>query len=221
MTNRSQLDWFLQRLPPTYHLLLTEGVAWSRYETLYFDTPDRRSFRDHIRGRRPRIKVRVRHHVERRQAFLEVKKKTGDEHTQKWRKERPFEQQGLDSEDLIFVGEHTPFPATGLVPTLETHFRRATLLATDSGERLTIDLQLRWKRPDVEEALAELVVIELKQLREARHTPAAALLRALGMRKNSFSKYCAGVALLLPLEHPVHRKVLMKTVAKLGSWKAN
>ncbi len=39
--------------------------CWARYESIYLDTPDRALYHAHRCGRRPRYKVRIRHHVDR------------------------------------------------------------------------------------------------------------------------------------------------------------
>jgi len=48
-----------------YGLLLACGEPLARYRTLYFDSPDRRFYHQHRRGRRDRFKVRSRHYLDR------------------------------------------------------------------------------------------------------------------------------------------------------------
>src|SRR5262245_34239806 len=56
-----------------YAVLRVPTGSVAAYRSLYFDTPDLRSFHDHRRGRRIRHKIRVRHYPDREVSFLEIK----------------------------------------------------------------------------------------------------------------------------------------------------
>ena len=63
--------------------VLRAGPDSARYSTRYFDTSDLRMYDDHRRGRCPRYKVRMRHHLDRTLSFLEVKRKGTNQQTTK------------------------------------------------------------------------------------------------------------------------------------------
>src|SRR5690606_37665419 len=109
-----QVDMFLRGLHAHYHILLAGGAGWARYETCYFDTPDLLTFHEHIRGRRPRVKLRIRHHLDRRRSFLEVKRKTNGGKTEKVRVPRSFGDSFLSPNDRSFIGDHCSLPVDAL-----------------------------------------------------------------------------------------------------------
>lgn len=195
----SQLPIFLGRLSTTHRVLRAAGAPAATYETCYFDTADRRMYDDHRRGRRPRYKVRVRHQLERQLTFVEIKKRGHDGRTRKARLPRPFGDMTLDEEARAFLAAQTPFDPDALAPSLWVNFRRATVLATEYEERLTIDWtfaftmdaqELRWNR---------IAIVEIKQPRYHHDSPAVRALREFGLREDGLSKYCVGSAKLAPV----------------------
>lgn len=85
-----------------------------------------------------------------------------------------------------------------LVPSLVTDYRRATLLDAVAGSRLTIDVDLRFYAGHGADTRvrSETVVIETKSA--AGPGRVDTVLRRLGVRPVSVSKYCVGIALLHP-----------------------
>src|SRR4051812_22362609 len=55
-----------------------DGRRRFSYRTVYFDTPDLRTFHDHVAGRRPRFKLRTRCYLDSQNCQFEVKVKTTD-----------------------------------------------------------------------------------------------------------------------------------------------
>lgn len=185
---------FLRGLRDDYHILAAGNTGWARYETCYFDTPDLYAFHEHVRGRRPRYKVRIRHHVDRERSFLEIKRKTNGGKTEKARRDRPFRDTTLTDEDRAFICENSGLPAELLCPAVWTNFRRATFVGVSTNERITVDVGLSFTKEGGEEQGVTFGIIELKQPRITHSTPAMQLLRQLCVREQSLSKYCAGVA---------------------------
>lgn len=185
----------LPALRPHYKLLLANGNALARYETLYFDTDDLRCFHDHRRGSRPRFKVRMRHYKDRDLTFLEVKTKRSDYLTDKQR--RPH-QTGTDlsDDDLRFISEWCDVPTESLREQVWTNFRRITLVGDDTAERITIDTQLELVDGTRREELPGVVIMEVKQAPFNVRTPAMRALRDAGKRRVSASKYCTANVLL-------------------------
>jgi hypothetical protein len=73
LLSRDALPGLLERLAPTHRVLEIEGGRAFEYRTTYFDTPELGAFRDHLQGRRRRLKVRVRHYAHTDDCFLELK----------------------------------------------------------------------------------------------------------------------------------------------------
>jgi hypothetical protein len=65
----------LERLLPAFVALEIDGRRQSPYESVYFDTPGLRCYRDHVEASLPRLKVRTRLYVETRVCSLEAKLK--------------------------------------------------------------------------------------------------------------------------------------------------
>lgn len=219
VTNWKKVTQFVTLLDQHYHVLPTEGRVWARYETCYFDTEGLDAFHEHVRGRRPRFKIRVRRHVERKRAFLEIKRKGADDRTEKYRLDRDYSLDDLTPDELIFVAQHTPFDPESLRSSVWTNFCRATLLGAETEERITIDLDLRFARNGQQKSSDNLAIIELKQRRLSNSSMAARALHDLHVRESSLSKYCAGVANLHEAARPKYKNLLLKRLLRLEKWK--
>src|SRR6185369_17256087 len=75
---RRNFTSLLDQLCTGYRVVRAAGRPAATYDTLYFDTADRRLYEDHRRERGRRYKVRIRHHFERELSFLEVKFQQGN-----------------------------------------------------------------------------------------------------------------------------------------------
>jgi hypothetical protein len=202
------LPALLEALTTGHHLLQAGGRALARYRTEYFDTPERQSYEDHRRGRRPRCKVRIRHHLDRSATFLEVKRKQPDGRTAKARMERPFGRDDLDEGALRFVAAHATLPARRLRHTVTIEFLRMTLLAVHTDERITIDHAVAMQYGPYRETIQELAIVEVKQARFSAATDVMRALRAMRAREETISKYCVALAKLAPVRHHGFTSVL-------------
>lgn len=210
LTTTNVVVKFLEMIVSDYHVLSAGDSRWAKYQTCYFDTPELVAFHEHLRGRLPRYKVRIRHHVEREQSYLEIKQKCPSGKTIKARAKREFGNADLAGKDLGFIGEYCPLPPAELEASVWTNFRRATLIGVHTNERITVDLGLTFERGDQTSSRHQLAIIELKQPRFSHTTPAALALRALHVRQASMSKYCAAVADL----HEGARKRARQTMSR-------
>ena len=201
------LPALLGHLRPAYALLLAGDREWARYESVYFDTPERELFHAHRRGLRPRYKVRIRHHVDRSLSFLEIKHKERSGRTRKMRLDLPFAAAALTERELQFIEAHAPVAAARLLPCVTISFLRLTLLSRDAHERLTIDRRLRLSDGVRVEELPQVVVVEVKQERHATAGAVATLL-AQRAREASVSKYCLGTILLASVPANVFKPAL-------------
>lgn len=188
----------LATLTPEYALVRAGGEPIGQYRTLYLDTEDYELVREHHRGRRPRYKVRIRHYVERRLTFLEIKQKTNANTTLKARRPIPYETEVLTDEDRAFIATHTPLDPARLVPSLRTDFSRLTLVGKHTLERATFDINLLFRAPNHQDGFPTLVIAEVKQDRFRSQTPLMLALKSAGLRPQSVSKYCTAAVLLQP-----------------------
>lgn len=182
--------------------------VWARYESEYFDTPDRALYHAHRRDVRPRHKIRVRRHVDRNLSFLEIKRKEKNGRTVKLRLTVPGDQASLGARERDFIEAHTPLGAAHLVPSLSVAFLRLTLVGRVANERLTLDQKLRVTAAGRSERISGAVIAEIKQDRNAHHGPASATLRTLRAREIAVSKYCLGTMLVAAVPSNVFRPAL-------------
>lgn len=210
------LDPLLTCLSADYRIVRSAGWPAATYETWYFDTPERQMYEDHRRGRGRRYKVRVRHHVERKLTFLEVKRKDVSDRTTKARLERRFGDCTLDAEAAAFIERHSPYRAARLSPRLFIAFRRATLVGEAVNERLTLDWDLELGDDRRRVSLPHVVIAEVKQGRYSHGSPAVATLRTLHVREQAISKYCLASVTLAGVRGNTFRPAL-RAVERLSA----
>jgi hypothetical protein len=71
----------IARLPQGYLVLEIDGRRGFSYESVYFDTPDLLTYRQHLQGRRRRYKVRTRAYLDSAHCVFEVKLKGARDRT--------------------------------------------------------------------------------------------------------------------------------------------
>lgn len=194
-----QLARALDRMADRFDVLEIKGQRAFGYATRYFDDPALRSYHDHHQGRRLRSKVRVRRYLDAGLTYLEVKLKTLRDVTVKRRMTLSGMPEALDDAALAFVDDcHRDLYGAPLgrplVAGLGMRYARATLVARDGGERMTIDGGLvfctetggRPVRPD-------LFILETKSA--LGRGLADAVLREQHLKPTPrLSKYCIGLA---------------------------
>jgi hypothetical protein len=202
---RDALGELLERLRPTHHVLEIDGLREFGYSTTYFDTPELTAFRDHVQGRRRRLKARVRRYVDSGDCFFELKLRGPRNCTLKRRLAHDPALGGkLTAESAAALASWVEAayrrpPPEPLSPVLEVDFRRTTLAVLDRGERLTIDVDIAMRTPSGDgfgHLDSDLALVESKSPRG----PALATreLNLLGARRlEGMSKYCLGVVLAL------------------------
>lgn len=194
-----RLEDLLASWAPRMRVLEVDGRRATRYGNTYFDTPDLRTYRDHLQRRRRRFKIRTRVYGDARTAMLEVKLKGRDGQTNKQRRPHPHDDRThLGDEALAFVEETLAeayamaLPAP-LAPVATNSFERTTLVDLPAGERITIDRGLTVESLGRRIELgADHAVVETKSPRwrgAASHE-----LHARGLRPDRVSKYCLGIA---------------------------
>ncbi|MFB6722056.1 polyphosphate polymerase domain-containing protein [Kribbella sp. NPDC056345] len=200
------------RLRATFAALWIDGRCSFRYESVYFDTADHELYRQHLQGRRRRYKLRTRAYLDSGECSLEIKLKGARSETIKSRVDYPLPDRArLTPPAWDFVTERlqTEYgvpPEPRLGPALATTYRRSTLVDPVGHARLTCDTDLRFSAPGHSvQVRPDVVLVESKTA--GRAGTADDVLRELGVRPISVSKYCVAVALLNPRlrANPWHR----------------
>jgi hypothetical protein len=199
------------RLPDTYAVLEIDQLRGFAYESVYFDTPDLLTYRQHLQGRRRRYKVRTRAYLDSGDCTFEVKLKGRREQTIKARLPYPVADRAhINPQAHAFLADQLREaygqPAPQLAANVTTAYRRTTLVDLQRGTRLTVDVDLTCSGGGkVAVGLSRHVLVETK--RHGPHGDADIALRSLGLRPIEMSKYCVAVALLHPgiRRNPWHR----------------
>lgn len=188
----------LAQMQNDYQTLEIDGLRLQPYNTLYFDTPDYYFYREHLRRRAERFKLRVRTYLANDLTFLEVKQHTNKGRTVKERVQIDNYWPVMDAEALGWAVERLPSSAWPLKPVLNNRFYRFLLVNPDQAERITLDFELQFRNQTHNTEIGPLVVVEVK--RESTHQKSVFInqLHLAHQRPSSFSKYCIGLALLNP-----------------------
>ena len=171
-----------------------------RYESVYFDTPDRVSYLAAAHRRRRRFKVRTRSYLDSGLCSLEVKTRERRGLTEKHRLRYTIDQRDqLNEGALEFINGFDMIAPISrrLAPTLTTRYERTTLFEPGSRSRITIDTSLQCERPDGSSvSLPEIAIVETK----TSGAPCAIdhVLWKFHRRPTKISKYCTGLAALTP-----------------------
>lgn len=177
-----------------------DGSRAFRYESVYFDTPDLASFLGAARRRPRRFKVRSRTYLDSDLCMLEVKTRDNRGRTVKHRcAYGSVDRSRLTPAGASFVAgvEQVGGLAPHLRPSLTTSYRRATLLLGDGSGRVTVDTELAWEHPRAGSiGLPGLALVETKTT--GRPCAFDHVLWGAGCRPVTISKYCTGLAALVP-----------------------
>lgn len=207
VTTKERLVKLLELCQGHYFAQFHCGKRIADYKTTYWDTDAHFFYMEHMRGRAPRQKVRVRTYMDSDDTFLEIKTKNNHGRTRKRRI-------GVPSQDILSAGEqldvksgvvYTPDafvqemvhkPLSDMKPTVQNRFNRITLVNYGMTERLTIDYDIHFLNFETgqETDTGNLVIVELKRDGNV-YSPILALLRHLRIKPHGFSKYCIGSCL--------------------------
>lgn len=187
-----QLPSVLEKAMPLYHVLDINGIRASQYETLYFDTENHDLYMRHQCGKMNRYKVRQRKYVESNLYFFEVKFKNNKGRTIKERIKRKKFEFVIEGKTEKLLKEISPLRTEMLKPNLWVNYKRITLVNKHSKERITLDINLEYKKKNATKLLNKLVIAEVKQ-EKIWHSPFIKILRKHGIREGGISKYCFGV----------------------------
>ena len=173
-----------------FQIVPTSNHHVAEYQTQYFDTSEYTFFTNHLRGKRPRYKVRLRRYPERNLCVLECKKKNAADLTVKTSLEVPYNTDSLS--DYLTFFDAIPINGASLSPSLSNTFHRITLLHNTLEERLTIDFNIRFNTRTDDFALDNCIIVERKRLPASSGSTIPSLLRSIRAYPLSISKYCIG-----------------------------
>jgi VTC domain len=192
----------LRRIRRGHEVLEIDGRREFAYQSMYFDTPDLRCFRDHVEDRVPRFKARNRLYRDTGRCVFEVKLKLGGGETDKRQVSHPPEAADEFDDDaeqclreaLADAGYKTPDQP--LDKSMRTSFTRLTLTPAGGAERTTCDVGILLERPGGGRARLRNGLLVLESKSESGESPIDGELAALGIEPVSLSKYRTGIALL-------------------------
>jgi hypothetical protein len=187
-----QLTDYLSAISNQYSLLKIGGESVHPYETLYFDTPDFHLYQMHHNGKRNRYKLRCRKYTNTGIAFFEVKSKTNKDRTVKDRLQVANIPEMLDESLYQYINDHTHEELQSYIPALRVYFDRLTLVNKQANERLTFDMNLRYRCNCDEKKILNIVIVEVKQEKYTL-SPFRELMRIQRQPRNYISKYCLGL----------------------------
>lgn len=195
----------LGKLADTYRVLKIGSRYIQDYESLYFDNKEFKFYLDHQNGKLNRHKVRFRKYRDSGLDFIEVKFKNNKRQTSKWRKEisRARYLGGvLLEQDTRFISSFFRVSPGPLLPRFTVAYSRLALVHKDEQERLTIDLDLSYKKENVEKKIKNLSIAEVKQESLRQDSDFFKLMHGLRITPMRFSKYCFGIYQFFPfLKH--------------------
>lgn len=190
-----QLPDVLRMLDKDYFVLEIDGRRISSYESLYYDYATLGLYMRHHNGRSNRYKIRFRKYIESNISFLEVKFKSNKKRTIKKRIQTDDIEYNLKPKSIEFLKEMTPLDVEKLEPSVLIFYRRITLANKDLTERVTIDVNLSFQNYYLREVVEhpDMAIIEVKQERFNRKSPAVQALHQSKVYPIRLSKYCLGV----------------------------
>ena len=192
------LPVLLKQAIQNFRILEIEGLRISTYNTVYFDTTKMDMYLHHVNKRSKRYKIRSRQYLSSGLSFTEIKIKNNKGITSKKRVKTstfPFP----DEVATNFIEAQTPFKVSDLKLMLENKFSRITLVNNTLKERITLDFNLQFSDADKTIDMSNLAIVEVKSEGKMAQKGFNTLLKLNRIQPTSFSKYCAGMALLNPL----------------------
>lgn len=192
----SKLPAILDDLSSTYKLVYINDLAQQPYYTVYFDTPDCGMYIAHQNGKLNRYKIRYRNYLASDLGFLEIKFKNNKGRTAKKRIRFDLKKQNIH-EATDFLQENSPYSSGDIQPQSVVRYTRLTLVNLISGERVTVDYDLRVSDFDDNEKKSDLnhiCIIEVKRDKSSAESIVTKTLLKHRVFTSGMSKYCIGMA---------------------------
>lgn len=188
----SLLASVLSAISSDYRTLRIDDQPMQGYRTSYFDSASFRTYHDHHNQLGRRFKIRYRTYVESDLTFFEVKRSVHGRIV-KERKRSTLPGGRIHGDDRAFASE-LGIDVDGFEPSVRVEYQRILLARFEPQERVTIDLQTTFAHGTTSVAADGLAILEFKQPRVDRTSPAIVACRQVGLRPRRMSKYCTAVA---------------------------
>jgi len=190
---------FLNLAKENYRVLEINNRRIFKYDSLYFDTDDYLLYKYHHNEKVNRVKIRYRKYVESNLTFFEVKYKLFGTRTSKKRIKQEDIKTILTDTEFEKI-QNVSFDKLELKSKLWVYYNRITLVNIQLTERVTLDINLKFKNENGNEVLMEnLTIAEIKQNKRSVLMPFIQMMKQKRIPPLSISKYCMGVALTEPL----------------------
>jgi hypothetical protein len=150
-------------------------------------------YNQHHNNKLNRYKVRQRTYEESGQSYLEIKFKSNKGRTIKNRIETQNTAFPFEANNFEFLTTHLPFNPNTLKPMAWINYSRITLISKQCSEKLTLDLDLEFKKDTESYNLTGLVIAEVKQTQPAP-SHFLKVMKKLGLSADAMSKYCFAIA---------------------------
>jgi hypothetical protein len=206
----------LPELLTDYKVLEIENKRCMSYKSLYYDTEDFNMYMNHQNGKRNRYKIRKRFYVDSNTGFFELKFKNNKGRTIKKRIGLDLSAPSIDIEKYRVIEDESPYQFTNLSPVTANQFERITLVNAQHKERITIDINLIYDRPQMQIKMENLVIIEVKKTESHLKTKIMEVLLSQRVKTQGFSKYLVGTMLLYPELKYNRVKSIMLRLKKLN-----
>ena len=202
----------IDALGEEYLVLEHLGDRVQGYSNTYFDSTELRNYHEHHNQLARRLKLRYRTYENSELTFFEVKRNvSGRTIKERRRTQRPGAE--LHADDAEFFAERTGWDSSKVVPSLAVDYRRILLVKRDYSERVTIDLDVRFRSDRGATTPHGLAICEFKQQRLDRRSPAMVV---MDRRPQQFSKYCMGLASCDPTLRRNRFKKVFRSLDTLG-----
>lgn len=192
-----ELDGLLQEIAADYTVLEIDGKRIFDYVSLYFDTEGYALYLQHHSGKPNRVKLRFRQYVDTGDVFFEVKKKIKGARTDKYRVRLPEISKEISAEGQALM-QRLNVDGQDMLGKTWINYKRITLAANDSEERVTIDLAMEFVDANGSIDFPTLVIAEVKQARMSRESIVLKALHKRHIAPLRISKYSLAVAMLVP-----------------------
>lgn len=199
VTTLESVEQLLRIASEDYMIQEIGGQTNMPYYTKYYDTEDVNMFYQHQRGKMNRQKVRMRKYEgSDTPPFIEIKTKNNKGRTHK---KRISMTEGYELAPYNeFLAQNSQYAPETLIPHIENHFYRITLVNKDMTERITIDTHLEFHNLTTGKrvSMGNIGIIEWK--RDGRNCKSRldSILNRLRIHQSGFSKYCVGMAITNP-----------------------
>jgi hypothetical protein len=207
----SILDLILNDCQEEYHLLKINNEFLFKYSTNYYDTKDFKLYFDHHKGKRNRYKIRERVYAQNGLKFVEIKTKTNNNHTLKYRKEI---KDWFEAND--FIQDYAKIQESDLHQSLYSEYTRITLLHKEKKEKITFDFNLGFYEKQKSIQYNNIVIAEVKS-EKITTVHFNEIMKKYKIRSGSLSKYCLGLVSLHPKLKKNNFKMMFNQITKANN----